>query len=247
MTRLARFARQMSGGRLAAALALLLAASLLFACGGPSVHSSSSASPSPDPRDAIVGRHIARINAWLIEYANGVAMYSKGDLQDVRRYHRSTWPTNPFTGKPMAPGTGPGDYTFAPTHWDAVGETFTSYLLAGFGAGGKPVVRIDGWASSERSLETALQAIAAAAHAWANDHGGRVPEPRFVTEAGLGSLAQYMHGDWPTNPLSGQPIAPGPVPGDYQYTRSSDGTRCTLVASLVDWTDPADGWTVTAH
>ena len=45
-----------------------------------------------------------------------------------------SWPANPFTGAPMAPGTNPGDYSYTCT-----GNTFQ---LVGYGSDGTPVITV---------------------------------------------------------------------------------------------------------
>jgi len=51
--------------------------------------------------------------------------------------HLDYWPSNPFTGKPMAQGTGPGDFTYT------LGAGGTSYQLVGYGEGGKAVITVN--------------------------------------------------------------------------------------------------------
>lgn len=46
------------------------------------------------------------------------------------------WPTNPYTGAPMAQGTGPGDFAYIVS---ADGKSFT---LVGYGKGGKGVITV---------------------------------------------------------------------------------------------------------
>ena len=49
------------------------------------------------------------------------------------------WPTNPFTGKPMKQGTGPGDFTCEFTWWGCVTGAPDAFKLVVYGHGGKPV------------------------------------------------------------------------------------------------------------
>lgn len=55
-------------------------------------------------------------------------------VDDSGQPYVSNWPTNPFTGAPMAPGTDPGDYSYT-----CIGNTFQ---LVGYGSDGAPVITV---------------------------------------------------------------------------------------------------------
>ena len=46
------------------------------------------------------------------------------------------WPTNPYTGEPMAQGDGPGDFTYS------VGPGGASFTLVGYGEDGREVITV---------------------------------------------------------------------------------------------------------
>lgn len=48
------------------------------------------------------------------------------------------WPKNPYTGRPMTQGTGPGDFRYT------LGPGGTSYRLVGYGASGKGIITVTG-------------------------------------------------------------------------------------------------------
>jgi hypothetical protein len=52
------------------------------------------------------------------------------------------WPTNPFTGHPMAEGTGPGDFAVRFTWYGYVSGQPDAFELIGFGHDGTPVVTL---------------------------------------------------------------------------------------------------------
>lgn len=130
------------------------------------------------------------------------------------------WPANPFTGKPMHSGTGPGDYDYTPLEGRGRGgEEYgaAAYRLVGYGRDGKVVVVTgDGWDSA---VELAIDDIGTAIKSWARAHGGRLPAPAIVDRAGLAGYfkGKWSGGSWPTNPWSGAPLHSGTALGDYQY------------------------------
>ena len=54
------------------------------------------------------------------------------------KYLYGYWPTNPYTNRPMAQGTGPGEYTYT------LGDGGKSYQLVGYGEGGRAVITVGG-------------------------------------------------------------------------------------------------------
>jgi hypothetical protein len=52
------------------------------------------------------------------------------------------WPTNPFTGRPMKEGTGPGDFAVRFIWYGSVFGQPDAFTLIGYGGGGKPVVTL---------------------------------------------------------------------------------------------------------
>lgn len=52
------------------------------------------------------------------------------------KHHLDYWPANPYTSRPMAKGTGPGDFRYT------LGAGGTSYQLVGYGEGGKAVITV---------------------------------------------------------------------------------------------------------
>jgi hypothetical protein len=65
--------------------------------------------------------------------------------------------------------------------------------------------------------------------AWAADNNNLYPPPQDVVEGG--GLAQYVD-PWPTNPFTGQPMAPGTAPGSYVYEQLSGGQAYKLTGYL---------------
>jgi len=65
--------------------------------------------------------------------------------------------------------------------------------------------------------------------AWAADNNNLYPPPQDVVQGG--GIAQYVN-PWPTNPNTGQPMAPGTSPGSYVYEQLSGGQAYKLTGYL---------------
>lgn len=167
------------------------------------------------------------------------------------------WPVNPWTGKPMAPGSGRGTYTYTPA---ADRRSYT--LVAHFSTGGTYQVtgRSPGWLATERAtaasdlaaaqsqlaaaqadLATAQADLAAARDTQA-ELGARVIKG-YIEQWGLLNNACAPTLDqigpagvgagfdfWPTNPWDGSDVAAGTDTGDFSYSRGTDGVTYGLTA-----------------
>ena len=58
------------------------------------------------------------------------------------RGKRYRWPTNPYTGRPMKEGTGPGDFAIRFAWWGYVSGPPDAFHLIGFGDGGRPLITL---------------------------------------------------------------------------------------------------------
>lgn len=91
-------------------------------------------------------RREAAVRAGIYTIAAGIQAWSadnNGAYPDASLVNSSAlaawvskWPTNPYTGLPMTPGGGPGNFSYANTA-DA-----TSYLLVGIGKDYKEVIKL---------------------------------------------------------------------------------------------------------
>jgi hypothetical protein len=161
------------------------------------------------------------------------------------------WPMNPWTGKPMAPGSGRGTYTYTP----APGRhSYT--LVAHFSSGS---YRVTGgspaWLATERAkaasdlaaAQTALTAaqndLSAAQVAakdseaelgariikgyieqWGLLDNGAAPVAGQVTPSGVGAGMGF----WPKNPWTGADMAWSTGAGDFTYAPHADGVSYGL-------------------
>jgi hypothetical protein len=136
------------------------------------------------------------------------------------------WPANPFTGQPMAPGTGPGEFAYAAGAGGA-------YSLSARTSQTSPVV-LDG--AIPQQLKTALTAardavtnanihvIQQGVDRYARDNNDVFPPD--ASPATLGTCVDQ----WPANPWTGAPMS----------TSSSAQGDCTYSQSLF-------AYTITAH
>ena len=141
---------------------------------------------------------------------------------------RGEWPLNPFTGEPMRPGTGPGDYQYIELGVLGRSRVHTTPMCYGFrfvvyGEDGD-VILVDG-AGWDDALRVELQGIDALIKRWTKRHEGAVPDPSIVSESGLGEIYagdiidSDWYGTWGRNPFTGGSLESGTDPGDYEYVR----------------------------
>jgi type II secretory pathway pseudopilin PulG len=143
----------------------------------------------------------------------------------------SIWPSNPWTGRIMAPGTARGTYTYTPS---ASGATYK--FIVHLSSGNWPLTGgVPAWFKPERNtaskqnlllLQRYLDAYQAA-HADYPATGSLTPETF--------SSPTYV---WPKNPWTGTAMAASDGLGDFSYTRIS-ATDFTLKVKLTSgWSDP---------
>ena len=145
------------------------------------------------------------------------------------------WPSNPWTGRVMAPGTSRGTYTYT------LGAGNLSYRLTVHLSSGSYVLKgaLPAWLKAER---VAAAADLRAAHDQTAELGGRLIKG-FVDQWGLlnngtapstnavaadGDLASFS-GYWPHNPFTGQPMAASSAQGDYSYAHGAGGAYSLAV------------------
>ena len=100
----------------------------------PSMSPTMSPSPSPTAADEQVMAGIQKIQVGVITWSvNNNNLYPQpGDVTQTGGIASSVdpWPTNPYTGQPMKPGTSPGDYTYQQLSGGA-GYELTGYIADG--------------------------------------------------------------------------------------------------------------------
>ena len=175
---------------------------------------------------------------------HGFLYPTKSEVRKGGGLSAPVWPVNPWTGKPMAPGSGRGTYTYTPR---APGRhSYT--LVAHFSKGGTYTMtgRSPGWLATERATAAsdlaAAQSQLAAAQAdlatakdteaelgarvikgyieqWGLLNNGKAPMPGQITATGVGA----GFGFWPKNPWDGTDMAAGSGNGDFDYWPGADG------------------------
>ncbi len=166
------------------------------------------------------------------------------------------WPANPWTGKPMAPGSGRGTYTYTPAA-DLHSYTLVAHFSKGTYkmTGGSPQWLADeraGAAAELASVQTQLtdaQTALATAESdlgsarnteaelgarvikgyieqWGLLNNATAPAAGQITASGVGA----GFGFWPKNPWTAADMAVGTAEGDIAYSPGGDGIAYTLSA-----------------
>jgi hypothetical protein len=135
------------------------------------------------------------------------------------------WPRDPWTGKPMAPGSGTGSYTYTVT------TRMLACKLVGHYPGGTIVVRsvipyTRKMQNDHRSRE-GVTLIQQYIQRWARAHGGIYPPVSAVAADGAVGL-QTGVGCWPHTPWVHLPMAQAKSWGNFTYKVSADQTHYSI-------------------
>jgi len=150
------------------------------------------------------------------------------------------WPANPFTGQPMAPGTDPGEFTYAA----GVGG---AYSLSARPAQASPVDLNGTIPQQLKNALTAARDAATNANIHAIQQGvdlyARDNNDVFPPDASPATLGAYVD-PWPANPWTGAPMSTSsPYQGDCTYSLQSP-LGYTITAYLAGGVqgDVVDDW-----
>ena len=141
------------------------------------------------------------------------------------------WPTNPYTGKPMAAGRQPGDYEyrfsdrgFSIKVFEPNGNAQTTYDKP------SPAPTATSAAQADLQVKEGVHAIEVALQSWAVSQ----PSPHYPAHATRVVLSKTMSDPWPTNPFTGRAMRPGTGRGDYEYRLSANKRQLTVTSRLSD-------------
>lgn len=142
------------------------------------------------------------------------AMVKKGGgLPDSRLI----WPSNPWTGKVMAPGSARGTYTYA-----RAANGLSYRLIVHLSSGNWPITGgMPKWFKNERDTESRQSLLLLQRYVEAAAASSHVYPATFTKDAYAAEL-------WPANPWSGAPMALGAGLGDYSYTQENGGAGYEL-------------------
>jgi hypothetical protein len=149
------------------------------------------------------------------------------------------WPSNPWTGKVMGPGTSRGSYTYA------LKGSGSSYTLTVHLSGSNPKLTggTPAWFKPERDTQSQqdLLLLQRYVEAYAAANGGVYPATDLVNAA-VFAAPLYV---WPSNPWNGQAMAQpaagsDPSVGDFAYAQLNDGAGYSLKVRLSSgkWSSP---------
>ena len=194
--------------------------------------------------DRQVKQNVLLLRGYIDRQAarNGFLYPTRAQVRKGGGLSAPVWPLNPWSGRPMAPGSGRGAFTYTP----AAGRH--SYTLVAHLSGGS--YRLTGaspaWLATERArsaaelatvradLTTTQSQLAAAQdteaelgarvvkgyiESWGFLHNATAPLSADISPAGVGA----GYGFWPKNPWSGGDMALGWSAGDLSYAHQSDG------------------------
>lgn len=180
-------------------------------------------------QDGLVKGGILVIQGAVDRYGAGhVFVYPTADV--VRKGGGTDlplWPTNPYSGMPMAPGTGLGQYIYTQT---TDGYTLVGRLSTGsFTVSGAAPPQVT--ANRNDATKSGLVVVQRCIEKYAENYGDRCPATIDATirddpYAGL----KGTH--WPQNPFTGGLMANGTAAGDYTYLPGAGGTSYRLVGHL---------------
>jgi type II secretory pathway pseudopilin PulG len=140
------------------------------------------------------------------------------------------WPSNPWTGKIMGPGSSRGTYTYT------LGADGRSYKLTVHLSSGKFVLKsgIPSWLKDERNTAARqnLLLLQRYVESYAGAHGA-YPAPAEL-------VAGFAGYSWPKNPWTGADMIQADTLGEFRYT--GGGATYSLKVMLTSgWSGPALG------
>lgn len=215
---------------------VLCACSLLAALAATATLVAAPPAHAADPRVRTLRERLYLLDGYLEHYANAhYSFYPRASMVRRGKLAAPVWPRDPWTGRGLRPGYGPGHFTYAPA------KDRLSYKLTGYYRGGSISLRgsVPGtrkMQNDHRTIEGA-QLVQRFIEQWVRSHGGTAPAPSQVAaDAAVG--AQPGIAWWPHDPWTHQPMGQGdgwsefsysvdPRTGDYTMTVhfSRGGTR----------------------
>ena len=196
------------------AVGLVLACAVLVATMRPSTTSAS------DSRAEKLHERLLLLDGYLEHYAN--AHYScYPAVADVRRggIPAPLWPANPWTGRPMAPGRGSGDFVYS------VSERRLSCTLTATYPGGtftvhSAVPQTRKKQNDHRTIEGG-ELLQRFADQWARDHSGQAPAgAQMAFDAAVGTQPGVSW--WPHDPWDHENMHQGTDWADFAYRVDPD-------------------------
>ena len=194
------------------------------------------AAPRPAPAVSFVDKQVQAGGLLIQNYINAYGMQhgfvfppqtmvkKGGGLEDKTRI----WPSNPWTGRLMGPGSARGTYTYT------LRSGGTAYALTMHLSSGKYAFtgRIPTWLKTERDTESKQSLLLLQRYVEAAAFSSHV-----YPATGAFTKDAYSAAAWPTNPWASQPMAPGTGLGDYVYAQKGGGTGYELRTKLASGSD----------
>ena len=206
---------------------IVLAVCLALACAVLVVTMRPSATSASDPRVETLHERLQLLDGYLEHYANGHYSYYP-TVAEVRKggIPAPLWPANPWTGKPMMPGTGNGQFTYA-VNAKRLSCTLTAHYPGGTLRINSSVPRTRKMQNDHRTIEGG-ELLQRFADQSARHHDGQAPTAeQMASDAAVGTQAGVSW--WPHNPWTHQKMHQGTGWGDFTYRVDADSGIFSII------------------
>lgn len=207
---------------------IVLALCLALACAVLVVAMRPSATSASDPRVEKLHERLQLLDGYLEHYANGHYSYYP-TVAEVRKggIPAPLWPANPWTGRPLAPGTGNGDFKYAVSA-KRLSCTLTAHYPGGTFRIHSSVPRTRKTQNDHRTIEGG-ELIQCFADQWARHHGGQSPTAeQMAFDAAVGTQSGVSW--WPHNPWTHRKMHQGTGWADFTYRVDADSGIFSIIA-----------------
>ena len=194
------------------------------------------AAPRPAAAVSFVDKQVQAGGLLIQNYINVYGMKHGFDFPDTSMVKKSgglqdqtrIWPSNPWTGKSMGPGTARGTYTYT------LRKSGTAYTLTMHLSSSKYPFKgtMPPWLKTERNTASKQNMLLLQRYLDAYKTAtGDYPLTGSLTPEALSSPT-YV---WPANPWTGAPVAASAALGDFSYARLSSSDFTLKVMLTTGW------------
>ena len=181
-----------------------------------------------DSRVYLMNERALLLQGYLERYANEhFNYYPPADEVQMGHMWAPLWPEDPWTGQPLTPGTGVGQYEYTPDH------KHLRYSLVVHYPGGKIVLRCavpyTRKKQNDHRTREGLELVQQYIEKWSRSHGHTYPDPAQVDANGsVGKQSGIFY--WPHDPWTHQGMANRHAWGNFTYKVTANHRGYTLTA-----------------
>ena len=209
---------------------IILTICFVLACAAIVVAMRPPATSAADSRVEKLHEHLLLLDGYLEHYAN--AHYScYPTVGEVRKggIPAALWPANPWTGRPMAAGTGSGDFVYTVSK-RRLSCTLTAHYPGGTFTIHSAVPMTRRMQNDHRNTEGG-ELLQSFADQWARNHGGQAPTAaQMAFNAAVGTQPGISW--WPHNPWNHQKLHQGTDWSEFTYTVDAGSGIFSIVMHL---------------